>query len=384
MQMERERRNSIANGDYSCYTNDKYSRFSNDYSVSENEKNQSLPSSSLPSAGFIEHPVSRFDTLAGVAIKYGVEVADIKKMNGLVTDLQMFALKTLQIPLPGRHPPSPCLSNGSETPGQSSANQSPGPNLPSDLRGSFQSLRLKTPPRRVSPAMSSLQGYYGLKPSEKSVASEGFEMAVYRKGEGNYLEDGPSLKLSSASDPPLKLHRKCRSVTNGFYDENGEIAADIISAAEIKDDPDKSNDKLIRRRQKSEADFNPRAPEKILKEDNTSNGGFSTITSKGLAQRSKAATRTNPGADADVFGFNTTATGLGDGYVVDGFTVVRKSSSTSSLQDQENSSLSSLWPTSKWNLKPDLQALSTVSITKPIFDGLPKPISARKNKAALD
>ncbi|KAH1098680.1 hypothetical protein J1N35_015601 [Gossypium stocksii] len=384
MQMERERRNSIANGDYSCYTNDKYSRFSNDYSVTENEKHQSLPSSSLPSAGFIEHPVSRFDTLAGVAIKYGVEVADIKKMNGLVTDLQMFALKTLQIPLPGRHPPSPCLSNGSETPGQSSANQSPGPNLPSDLRGSFQSLRLKTPPRRVSPAMSSLQGYYGLKPSEKSVASEGFEMAVYRKGEGNYLEDGPSLKLSSASDPPLKLHRKCRSVTNGFYDENGEIAADIISAAEVKDDPDKSNDKLIRRRQKSEADFNPRAPEKILKEDNTSNGGFSTITAKGLAQRSKAATRSNPGADAEVFGFNTTATGLGDGYVVDGFTAVRKSSSTSSLQDQDSSSLSSLWPTSKWNLKPDLQALSTVSITKPIFDGLPKPISARKNKAALD
>lgn len=38
-------------------------------------------------------------------------------MNGLVTDLQMFALKTLQIPLPGRHTPSPCLSNGSETPG---------------------------------------------------------------------------------------------------------------------------------------------------------------------------------------------------------------------------------------------------------------------------
>ncbi|KAG2304686.1 hypothetical protein Bca52824_033337 [Brassica carinata] len=36
--------------------------------------------------------------------------ANVKKMNGLVTDLQMFALKSLQIPLPGRHPPSPCLS----------------------------------------------------------------------------------------------------------------------------------------------------------------------------------------------------------------------------------------------------------------------------------
>ncbi|MCI35960.1 peptidoglycan-binding domain-containing protein, partial [Trifolium medium] len=38
-------------------------------------------------------------------------------MNSLVTDQQMFALETVQIPLPGRHPPSPCLSNGSTTPG---------------------------------------------------------------------------------------------------------------------------------------------------------------------------------------------------------------------------------------------------------------------------
>ncbi|KAL4281995.1 hypothetical protein GQ457_03G005750 [Hibiscus cannabinus] len=385
MQMERERRNSIANGDYSCHTNGKYSGFCNDFSGSENGKAHSLSPSSLPGAGFIEHPVSRFDTLAGVAIKYGVEVADIKKMNGLVTDLQMFALKTLQIPLPGRHPPSPCLSDGSETPGESTANQNSGPDLPPGLRDSFQSLRLKTPPRRVSPAMSSLQGFYGLKPSGKSVASEGFEMAVYRKGKSHYQEDGPSLKLSSNSDPPLRLQRKSRSVTNGFYDEYGEITADILSAGEAKDgEPDKSNDKLIRRRQKSEADFNARTPERLLKEDNNS-GGFSTITAKGLAQRSKAATRTNLGADAEVFGFNTTPTGLGDGYVVDGFATVRKSSSTPSLQDQEdNGSLSSLWATSKWNLKPDLQSFSTVSITKPIFDGLPKPISARKNKAALD
>lgn len=36
-----------------------------------------------------------------------IQVADIKRMNGLATDLQMFALKTLKIPLPGRHPPSP-------------------------------------------------------------------------------------------------------------------------------------------------------------------------------------------------------------------------------------------------------------------------------------
>ncbi|XWS54337.1 hypothetical protein CRYUN_Cryun10bG0081300 [Craigia yunnanensis] len=385
MQMERERRHSIANGDYSYNTNGNYSKFCNDYSVLEKEKNQSLPASSFSGAGFIEHPVSRFDTLAGVAIKYGVEVADIKKMNGLVTDLQMFALKSLQIPLPGRHPPSPCLSNGSETPGQSSANQTPAQHLPSDLLDSFQSLRLKTPSRWASPAMTSLQGYYGLEPTEKKMSSEGLEMAVYRNGEAHYLKDGPFLKLSSASYTPLKLHQKCRSVVNGFFDENGEVVADIKSAGEAKGEPDKSNEKLIRRRQKSEADFTARTPERLLKEDNTSGGGFSTITAKGLALRSKAASRTNSGADAEVTGFSPTPIGLGDGYVVDGFSVVRKSSSTSSLQGQDSNSLSSLWPpASKWSLKPDLQALSTVAITRPIFDGLPKPMSGRKNKTALD
>lgn len=35
---------------------------------------QSLPSSYSPGVGFIEHRVSKLDTLAGVAIKYGVEV----------------------------------------------------------------------------------------------------------------------------------------------------------------------------------------------------------------------------------------------------------------------------------------------------------------------
>ncbi|XP_022763935.1 uncharacterized protein LOC111309223 [Durio zibethinus] len=385
MQMERERRNSIANGDYSYSTNVNYSKFCNDCSVLEKEKNQSLPSSSLPGAGFIEHPVSRFDTLAGVAIKYGVEVADIKKMNGLVTDLQMFALKSLQIPSPGRHPPSPCLSNGFHTPGQSSANQTSAQHLPPDLLDSFQSLRLKTPPRRVTPAMSSLQGYYGLKTTAKKALSEGFEMEVYRKGEAHYLEDGPLLKPSSASNPPLKLHRKCRSIANGFYDENGKIVANIKSAVEAKEgEVDKSNEKLIRRRQKSEVDFVARTPERLLKEDDTSGGGFSAITAKGLALRSKAASSSNSGADGEVVGFNLAPTGLGDGYVVDGFSVVRKSSSTSNLQDQDSSSLSSLWPASKWSLKPDLQALSTVGIARPIFDGLPKPMSARKNKAALD
>lgn len=258
---------------------------------------------------------------------------------------------------------------------QSSANETPAKNLPVDWLDSFQSLRLKSP-RRVSRAMSSLQGYYGLKPTEEKTMPEGFEMALYRKGEADYLEDGLFLKPSS-SNPLLRLKRKSRSVANGFYDENGEILVDIMSAGEGKEGkPDnKSNEKLIRRRQKSEADFTAC----LLKEDNTGNVGFPAITAKQLALRSKA-------------GINVATMILGEECMVNGYGEVRKSSSTSCLHDHQenssnigNSSLSSLWPAaSKWCLMPDLQALSTGGIKRPILDGFTKPMPARKNKAALD
>ncbi|PPD78781.1 hypothetical protein GOBAR_DD24282 [Gossypium barbadense] len=182
-------------------------------------------------------------------------------MNGLVTDRQMFALKSLRIPLTGRHPPSPCSTNGSDTLRQSSANKTPAQHLPPELFDSFQSLRLKTSPRILSPTMSSLQ--------------------------------------------------------------------DIMSAVEAKDGgPDQANEKLVRRRQKSEADLTARTPERLLKEDSTNGGGYSTIIAKGLALRTKAVNRTKSGADAEFAGFNPMPTGLGDGFVVAGFSTVRKSSST--------------------------------------------------------
>ncbi|KAL1365991.1 hypothetical protein AAHE18_03G328200 [Arachis hypogaea] len=93
------------------------------------------PSNRLQNGGggsglnYIEHQVSKLHTLAGVAIKYGVEVADIKRMNGLATDLQIFALKTLKIPLPGRHPPSPSpttsVPNGHAKLGDNSSERRP-------------------------------------------------------------------------------------------------------------------------------------------------------------------------------------------------------------------------------------------------------------------
>ncbi|KAH0887925.1 hypothetical protein HID58_050354 [Brassica napus] len=242
MFMDRERRLSARNGSMRTppeYTNGKFRDDNNGYGggfLDRSEKSPSRsnilrillsptssppppPSGSSPERGYIEHRVSKFDTLAGIAIKYGVEVADVKKMNGLVTDLQMFALKSLQIPLPGRHPPSPCLSNGSLN--------------------------------------------HGSKASSRT-------------------------SLSSAES------------------------------------------------------------------ETTSN-------------------------------FNPVPINLMDAPVSDTFSSVRKSSSASSLQDPDGSNGSSslsLWPTSKWRLKPDL--LTPAAITSSIFDGLPKPLTGRRNKAAMD
>ncbi|KAE8691448.1 Peptidoglycan-binding LysM domain-containing protein, putative isoform 2 [Hibiscus syriacus] len=368
--MERERWNSaIANGHYSYDTNGYCTRFCNDYRLSDGDK---VSSPTLPSAGYIEHTVSRFDTLAGVAIKYGVEVSDIRKMNGLVTDLQMFALKTLQIALPGRHPPSPSLSNDSTASGKSSGRQTPR-HLPPDWLDSFQSLKLRSP-RKVSPAMSSLQGYYGLKATEKGTMSEVLEMALYRKGEADYVDDG------LLSHPHLRLKRKSRSVANGFYSENGEILVDIMAAGEDRDsESQRPNDKLIRRPQKSEADFTAR----LLKEENSNNGGGFSL-SKRLTLKSKSGSRMNSGtvADGEMTRFNPATTIEEDEYVIDGFEV-RKSSSASCLHDHQDNSCSIGSSSLTSLLLMDLQGLSTAGITRPIFDGFTN-MSARKNKAALD
>ncbi|KAK2972742.1 hypothetical protein RJ640_019390 [Escallonia rubra] len=332
-------------------------------------------------ATYLVHQVNKFDTLAGVAIKYGVEVADIKRINGLVTDLQMFALKSLHIPSPGRHPPSTNLANGFDTPGPSSSERTPSSRRHSDIFD-LSSLKLTpSPQRKVSSAMSNLQGYYGLKPADQKTVPEGFEMAVYQKGGAHYLEDEEFAKPLPHSNPPLSHHRKSKSVANGFLPENGEVANDASGAETRNGDSSKWYIKYLRRRQKSEVDFNSRTPEKMI-EDNSGGGGFSAASGSGLALRPKAASRT-VSVDAEAGWQTPIPTGLGDSFVVDSSSGVRKSSSTSSLQDSESSTSSSIWPTSKWSLKSDL-GLSTAAITRPIFDGLPKPITSRRNKAALD
>ncbi|XP_010933281.2 uncharacterized protein [Elaeis guineensis] len=323
----------------------------------------SLPSSSSSSpmgVNYIEHRVSKMDTLAGVAIKYGVEVADIRRMNGLVTDLQMFARKSLQIPLPGKHSPSPIPSNGSTYNGE----QTP-PHQPYiDVLDSFQSFKLKPPPCKISPAMSSLQGYYGLTRPKSAPRPEGTEEVVYKTGRSLCLENKQFPGESPISDPLHSWNWRTRSVANGFSLENGEVVEDKIVEAEAVDNSEA--ERSIRRRQKSDAFPSRQTPELLLED---SSGEFTGRTAKGLALRPKSGSRT----DMDMGHQNGVS--FGDS-MAGGFSAVRKSSSTSSLQDADNSS-SSIWSTSKWTLKPEVLA-------RPLFDGLPKPIAARRNKAARD
>ncbi|KAJ8625224.1 hypothetical protein MRB53_033754 [Persea americana] len=330
-----------------------------------------------PGVNCIEHRVSKMDTVAGIAIKYGVEVADIKRMNGLVTDLQMFAHKTLQIPLPGRHPPSPILSNGSASSGDQTTEQTPTRHPHVDILDSFQSLKLKTTPHRVSPAMSSLQGYYGLTSSNNKGAAEGMEMTIYRGSRGRHTEDNLHSKPSPFHLPPPGW--KSRSLANGLHHENGESVEEAVVAEAGDSEAERSNEKSVRRRQKADIDPAARTSELPLKKEELSSGGFSGITGKGLALRPKTMSRASLATDADSGRPNPVP--MAECFTSDMFSGVRKSSSTSNLQDSDNGS--SIWPTSKWTLKPDLQALSTAAITRPIFDGLPKPISGRR-KAAMD
>lgn len=208
--------------------------------------------------------------------------------------------------------------------------------------------------------MSILQGYYGLRPEDE----KGVEMTTYQQGRSHYLEDGPFPKPSPISNPPLSHYRKSKSEANCLASDD---LIDQDSSPE-NNGTTKWNEKLVRRRQKSEADFTSHTQEKLLKEEN-----------KGLTLRPKLANRSiSGGVDGEAGGFIPIPIGLGDSFLTESVDGVRKSSSASSLQDTDGGTLSSIW-----SLKPDFQALSAAAITIPIFDGLGKP-SNRRNKAALD
>ncbi|CAK8532306.1 unnamed protein product [Lathyrus sativus] len=318
---------------------------------------------------YIEHYVSKFDTLAGVAIKYGVEVADIKRMNGLATDLQMFALQMLRIPLPGRHPPSPIPSEPAKLRENSSERRPPRTGQ-SAMKEPLQSLRLKPPKQKISPAMTILQKYYGLDSSSSRDTSGETEMAIYTSSTSDHSRDEWLPKPS----PIPSHHSKSTNSTFDLLTGNDEVSEYVpFSFTDIGDGvSDKSDEKSVRRRQKADVDNGGSTPERILKEGNNSNGSNgsgSSSTGKAFSLRPKSASRASLFSESDSGWLDSIPVGFGESIFTDGLSGVRKSSSASSLREQEKyNSAATAWPT----------------ISKPIFDGLPIPITGRRSKTALD
>jgi hypothetical protein len=190
--------------------------------------------------------------------------------------------------------------------------------------------------------MSLLQGYYGLTPPPKRDSTHGgTEMTVYGKGKSVSLVDEPWSADTPNPNTFLFEHRNARgpsigSVVNGESEEN--------------------------RRQKADGELLPR-------EENGS--ALLSRAGKGLALRPKAGSR------ADMNKSHQNLIAMMEPSFDDGLQTVKKSSSTPEFQEPESNSSSSIWSASKWSLKPDGFAL-------PLFDSIPKPISAWKNKAARD
>lgn len=150
-----------------------------------------------PEAAHIQHRVSKRDTLAGIAIKYGVEVADIKRLNGLVTDLQMFAHNILKIPLSGSHSPSTAFFE-LEIASTSGSQPSQKTMVKSESR-----CREKRP---LSSAINLLRGYYGLSSLAKQPCGDDGEKETSIESESCHYGDDGGFFPESKSTLVLRHH----------------------------------------------------------------------------------------------------------------------------------------------------------------------------------
>ncbi|KAM0909384.1 hypothetical protein ACQ4PT_014843 [Festuca glaucescens] len=293
---------------------------------------------------FLEHEVSRMDTLAGIVIKYGVEISDIKRANSLVSDSQMYAHKALLIPLPGRPMPSSVKLNGSSQRLKRAwvPNNQQNRDVvdPLDLSNSSQQLS--------SLAMSSLQSYYGLSSQRSDDMDCSTEMSLYRKGSSL---DETLLNPSSPQDrtQSTSINRNLEDTTNG--------ASGIKSNGATKEKQDGS----IRQRQKVEAE----TQDDLLSDSIKIIRSFLPRPISSIRLSMMDTSSPDPSAKSS-------------GSFLNGLkSAVRKSPSAPSFVDTENSNRVSMWLSSKWAFNHD-------SFTRPLLDGLPKPAPVRRAKAALD
>lgn len=339
---------------------------------------------------YIEHRVSKLDTLAGVAIKYGVEVADVKRANGLATDLHMFGHQTLRIPVHGRrgkHGRSKS-TEWQETPRSQKINNTPPPII---LAGPTQSpgsgLRER---RQSSSAMNLLRGYYGLSlPAQHSSCnnSEGMELTSYRPEGEEHSEDEPMSPLT----PPSALKGDTGCVSIGRTSANNASTGKVMSRLSNEcytpesaltpsfgvGDSDRSSEPSVRRRSKADGSCPATgSPERENKQDR---------------DPPDKALQTSHALPIGTDSLGSRAAGLLkvlDGALVSGkskdepLPKVIKSMSTSNLQDQ--TSLQGSSSGTKYGSRLDAKPAHQVQpISRSLFEGLSKPTLPRY-KEALD
>eukprot|EP00249_Psilotum_nudum_P017552 c26387_g1_i1 orf=355-1536(-) len=381
-----------------------------------------VTSSSSDGGGYIEHRVSKLDTLAGVAIKYGVEVADIKRANGLVTDIQMFALRILKIPLPGRHPPSASLPSREDPRSSNSSTQrlrKHSIHTSNYFVGSTSNSKNRNADKRpVSSAMSLLQGYYGLS-SSAAPDEEGTEMMLYKLDSDYRSKDEPSWSSSALTRELEDVHRsgpasnvfmngddastvgKAAGV-QGFPPSNGVTLQEGVTANIGMGDIEKGSERSVRRRSKVDG-ANSVDYSEVQSKHLTGGRDRAVGIGKTTPPRPKTASRTSVtdssssllpsifSSSTDVSSMFVGASKGTGGHSLSGKTVegliskVRRSSSTSNLQDEKVLQVNS---GSKYRTKPDLMSVNQISLNPlvsiPLFEGLSKPVGNRCNKAALD
>lgn len=301
-----------------------------------------------------------------------LQVSDVKRMNGLVTDLQMFAHPTLRIPLPGRHPPSTVFS----------ADQA------------IQ--RVPRPPaekRNISSAMGLLRGYYGLASPMTKVSREGMEMAVYKSESECHSED------EAFSPPLMPEHRRQWSWSDG------QGATDVTEG-------DRSSERPVRRRGKGEGIIST-ADSPLEASDRQDTGTLekmispvrNSAPSRGPGSRAKETEvpgpllwSTTPGSSngghaAGEVLFSQGGSGgkglgsslLGGNAVETLLSKIRRTASATLLQEDKFAFISPVRNRGEPSATPPgLQPSSQSTVRSSVLEGLVKPGSSRRSKTALD
>ena len=136
---------------------------------------------------FRMHRVSSLDSLAGLAIKYGVTIIDIQRANGgALTDQTMFARSTVRIPRAHLGPGAPLPGGGGAT----------GPMEPSPAQRAA-----------MTPALAALRDHYGTNPKSElgSEGRAGGDGDAARRAFGSSSSRKPLSRASSSSGGEIAM-----------------------------------------------------------------------------------------------------------------------------------------------------------------------------------